>query len=916
MMHSYLRFHTLRTMAAPAAFQAALNRLGFNQESVEALVANGLTRTEDLCSLEDNDVEQLLKIIRTGPPARVVPFLAQKRLITFCFWAKRRSRLGESIAANLFTPQALEAYTTMMTLTSKEDDTGIKSPGEFKKDTKWKTFKEGLIAYLNGLKGKHNIPLAYVIREDAAPQVNQAFQTEHHRLIAITPLAGVEYDEDNGRVFDILKSLLINGPAWTWMRSYNNTRNGRQAWISLINHFEGDAQRDRVKDHAYSAIAAAKYYGDRKKFSFETYVAIHQDAYADLEQYGEIVLQEKRVRDLLVGIKDNSPAANAAKGTILATPNLRTSFENAVAHLATTLQLNQSYQDSRNISSINTSNDIRGQGRGRGRGRGRGGRGGRNIYLGSYSPDAWRKLSADDKKKVIEGREKSAQQQSQQGSTHGSRGGRGGRGGRNKSTANTVPQDEPSAITGLTMAQDLDQSILQGTLQGSSAVGEKRSMADTAGSQMSRRHRINKVVTSCRTTKMHNISQVQQHPRYYELSSTVQGPCELDTHADTCVAGANCIILEESNQTVNVSAFTDTHEPLINIPIVTAATAYDEESTGTTYILILGQAIYLGNQMKNSFICPNQLRANGLIVEDCPKHLAPRDNPSSHSIFAPEDNLMIPLQLRGVTSYFTTRTPTINEVETCQWIYLSSDQDWDPHSEVYQQQEKNYDDLMTRSDFQDRQIHCTKVSTQISNTVMKSVSRVFDDRHIICATNTSRRDMNTKAETIAKNWSIGLENAKKTIQCTTQKGIRNTLYPIERRFRTKQAQLRYSQLSGRHGRFYTDTFFASVPSLNGCKMAQIFINDLNFSKVYPMQAKSETSDTLKAFIHDVGIPHTLHSDDAKELMQGAFKQVCKDYNIPCTYTEPYSPWQNRAEGGIRELKRHVHRKMTSKKVPQ
>jgi hypothetical protein len=188
-------------------------------------------------------------------------------------------------------------------------------------------------------------------------------------------------------------------------------------------------------------------------------------------------------------------------------------------------------------------------------------------------------------------------------------------------------------------------------------------MADMAGSQMSRRQRINKVVTSGRTAKMHNVSHAQQHPRYHELSSTVQGPCELDTHADTCVAGANCIILEESNQTVNVSAFTDSHEPLTNVPIITAATAYDEESTGTTYILILGQAIYLGNQMKNSLICPNQLRANGLVVEDCPRHLAPRDNPSSHSIFAPEDNLIIPLQLRGVTSYFTTRTPTISEVE-------------------------------------------------------------------------------------------------------------------------------------------------------------------------------------------------------------------------------------------------------------
>jgi hypothetical protein len=58
-----------RIMAAPAAFQVALTRLGFNQESVDALVANGLTTTEDLCSLEEKDVEQVLKIIRTGPPA-------------------------------------------------------------------------------------------------------------------------------------------------------------------------------------------------------------------------------------------------------------------------------------------------------------------------------------------------------------------------------------------------------------------------------------------------------------------------------------------------------------------------------------------------------------------------------------------------------------------------------------------------------------------------------------------------------------------------------------------------------------------------------------------------------------------------------------------------------------------------------
>ena len=160
-----------------------------------------------------------------------------------------------------------------------------------------------------------------------------------------------------------------------------------------MNHFEGDAQKDRVKDQAYAAIAVAKYYGDRKKITFETYVMIHQDAFADLSQYGEIISEEKRVCDLLQGIKDNSAAANAAKGTILATPTLRNSFDNAVAHLATMLQLNMSMNDTRNISATGTQNN---QGRGGqggrhynrgGRGGGRGRGHGRNLYLGSYTPE-------------------------------------------------------------------------------------------------------------------------------------------------------------------------------------------------------------------------------------------------------------------------------------------------------------------------------------------------------------------------------------------------------------------------------------------------------------------------------------------------------------------------------------------------
>jgi hypothetical protein len=345
---------------------------------------------------------------------------------------------------------------------------------------------------------------------------------------------------------------------------------------------------------------------------------------------------------------------------------------------------------------------------------------------------------------------------------------------------------------------------------------------------------------------------------------------------------------------------------------VTAATAYDDPKTGITYILILGQSIYMGDRMNTSLLCPNQLRTNNIMVDDIPKHLAPQSKPSTHSIICSNEDMILPLSLKGVISYIDTRTPSQEELDTCKWITLTNEHDWDPHSEFFQEQENNFDALQDRHHrHNERQIYSVLSEynqSRLHETIYKQLSDAYDDNSYItlqvATTMTSKRGLNMNAETLSNNWCIGLEAAKKTLQVTTQKGIRNVLhpYPIEKRFRTKQAQFRYKQLSGRHGRFYTDTFFSNTPSINGCKMAQLYINDLTFTKVYPMKTKSQTSETLSAFIHDVGIPTIIHSDDANELMHGKFRQLCKDYSITSTFTEPYSPWQNRAEGGIREIK--------------
>jgi hypothetical protein len=74
-------------MVQAVTFQAALTRIGFNALSIVGLTANGIQSVQDLVNLTEKDTAQILKIIQAGPPVVVAPYLAQKRLNIFCYWA-------------------------------------------------------------------------------------------------------------------------------------------------------------------------------------------------------------------------------------------------------------------------------------------------------------------------------------------------------------------------------------------------------------------------------------------------------------------------------------------------------------------------------------------------------------------------------------------------------------------------------------------------------------------------------------------------------------------------------------------------------------------------------------------------------------------------------------------------------------
>ena len=84
-----------------------------------------------------------------------------------------------------------------------------------------------------------------------------------------------------------------------------------------------------------------------------------------------------------------------------------------------------------------------------------------------------------------------------------------------------------------------------------------------------------------------------------------------------------------------------------------------------------------------------------------------------------------------------------------------------------------------------------------------------------------------------------------------------------------------------------------------------------------MARKNESIYALDDFVKKVGIPETLLCDnDATMEGWNEWKKRVRKYSIDPKYTEPYSPFQNKAELDIRELKRMIRRFQDKTRSPR
>jgi hypothetical protein len=162
---------------------------------------------------------------------------------------------------------------------------------------------------------------------------------------------------------------------------------------------------------------------------------------------------------------------------------------------------------------------------------------------------------------------------------------------------------------------------------------------------------------------------------------------------DLLVFGRDAFIILDYQRPVTVVGY-DESLGTKTYATVSGVVAYDDPQSGRTLHLIIHQAIHIPH-LDHHLLCPMQCRVNDMIVNDLPKFLAPDPTDQTHAlpIKYPDNPLqpvILPLNLRGVTSLLYVRPVTIDEFNSLDQprLHLTSETlTWDPSTTLFEEQE-------------------------------------------------------------------------------------------------------------------------------------------------------------------------------------------------------------------------------------
>jgi len=275
----------------------------------------------------------------------------------------------------------------------KEDSRVSDPPAVPKIDAKnWPKTMDAIQDYFTCVLGETKAPLAYVIREEAAviPEADDLpanYTTPEQEMVARMPHQDANGDDlptyihDRSKVWQTMSEICQEDKSWIYVKPFQRSRDGRGAYLALHTHYLGANHVNNMANVAESKLALAKYYGEKRRYNFESYISTLNEQFQilnNLKRYGYSGIDEaSKVRRLNSGIKTDK--LDAPKAQIMSSQALQGNFDESVGLYQDFIAQStaQGENSNFNVSEFDREGGSgnREGGRGRGRGGGRGGRG-------------------------------------------------------------------------------------------------------------------------------------------------------------------------------------------------------------------------------------------------------------------------------------------------------------------------------------------------------------------------------------------------------------------------------------------------------------------------------------------------------------------------------------------------------------
>jgi len=269
---------------------------------------------------------------------------------------------------------------------------------------------------------------------------------------------------------------------------------------------------------------------------------------------------------------------------------------------------------------------------------------------------------------------------------------------------------------------------------------------------------------------------------------------------------------------------------------------------GKKTILKVNQAFCDSDPLQSEALFqPHQLRAHGVIVDDCARrHLRADGQPGGQCLITPECKL--DMHFDGWKTYFRIQKPTAEDLQNYDIVELTSPRPYEPQRR-------------------------------------RSSRRV-------------QRESGTDVET----WRARLgyptyEVVKATIDNTTQ--MVQTLQAETREYLRDHYKTRVWALRPRriNDVCFSDTFFSSIVSVRGYKCFQLFaFKDSKVNVIKLMRKESQAPEAYEDIIRQYGAPNKTVTDNAKVLTGTKWTTINRRYCIESGFTVPHHQHQNFSEG--------------------